>query len=91
MPTLLKYDEERGKMHRLEQEVLKLKEQVLSLAEEVGNLKQQKLKLEQELGESHSSRSDTVEEDDTDEFCVISRYYNDNENNDDNYSNNYSK
>ncbi|XP_015756761.1 PREDICTED: WD repeat-containing protein 91-like [Acropora digitifera] len=71
MPTLLKYDEERGKMHRLEQEVLKLKEQVLSLAEEVGNLKQQKLKLEQELGESHT-RSDTVEEDDTDEFCVIS-------------------
>ena len=91
MPTLLKYDEERGKMHRLEQEVLKLKEQVLSLAEEVGNLKQQKSKLEQELGESHTSRSDTVEEDDTDEFCVISRYYNDNENNDDYYSNDYSK
>lgn len=86
MPTLLKYDEERGKMHRLEQEVLKLKEQVLSLAEEVGNLKQQKSKLEQELGESHTSRSDTVEEDDTDEFCVIPRYYHDNENNDDNYT-----
>lgn len=82
MPTLLKYDEERGKMHRLEQEVLKLKEQVLSLAEDVGNLSRQKLKLEQELGESRTSRSDTVEEDDTDEFCVISRYYNDNENND---------
>lgn len=81
MPTLLKYDEERGKMHRLEQEVLKLKEQVLSLAEDVGNLTRQKLKLEQELGESRTSRSDTVEEDDTDEFCVISRYYNDNENN----------
>ena len=69
MPTLLKYDEERGKMHRLEQEVLKLKEQVLSLAEDVGNLSRQILKLEQELGESRTSRSDTVEEDDTDELC----------------------
>lgn len=72
MPTLLKYDEERGKMHRLEQEVLKLKEQVLSLAEEVGNLTLQKSKLEHELGESRTNRSDTVEDDDTDEFCVIS-------------------
>lgn len=83
MPTLLKYDEERGKMHRLEQEVLKLKEQVVSLAEEVGNLTLQKSKLEQELGESRTNRSDNVEEDDTDEFYVISRYYDDNEDNDD--------
>lgn len=83
MPTLLKYDEERGKMHRLEQEVLKLKEQVVSLAEEVGNLTLQKSKLEQELGESRTNRSDTVEEDDTDEFYVISRYYDYNEDNDD--------
>lgn len=72
MPTLLKYDEERGKMYRLEQEVLKLKEQVVSLAEEVGNLKWQKSKLEQELAESRTCRSDTVEEDDVDEFFVVS-------------------
>ena len=74
MPTLLKYDEERGKMHRLEQEVLKLKEQVVSLAEEVGNLNLQKSKLMQELAESRTNRSDTVEEDDMDEFFVVSRY-----------------
>ena len=74
MPTLLKYDEERGKLHRLEQEVLKLKEQVVSLADEGANLQRQKSRLEQELSESRK-RATTVEEDDMEEFQVIPRYY----------------
>ena len=76
MPTILKYDEERGKLHRLEQEVLKLKEQVVSLAEEAANLQRQKSKLEQELKENQRNRSDTaetVEEEDMDEFFVVTR------------------
>ena len=73
MPTILKYDEERGKLHRLEQEVLKLKEQVVALAEESANLQRQKSKLEQELVESQRNRSDTVEEEDMDEFEVVNR------------------
>lgn len=74
MPTLLKYDEERGKLHRLEQEVLKLKEQVVSLADEGANLQRQKSRLEQELSDSRK-RATTVEEDDMEEFHVIPRYY----------------
>ena len=74
MPTLLKYDEERGKLHRLEQEVLKLKEQVVSLADEGANLQRQKSRLEQELSDSRK-RATTVEEDDMEEFQVIPRYY----------------
>lgn len=74
MPTLLKYDEEQGKLHRLEQEVLKLKEQVVSLADEGANLQRQKFKLEQELSESRR-RAATVEEDDMEEFQVVPRYY----------------
>lgn len=74
MPTLLKYDEERGKLHRLEQEVLKLKEQVVSLADEGANLQRQKSRLEQELSDSQK-RATTVEEDDMEEFQVIPRYY----------------
>lgn len=73
MPTILKYDEERGKLHRLEQEVLKLKEQVVSLAEESATLQRQKSKLEQELAESRQTRSDAVEEEDIDEFLVVTR------------------
>ncbi|XP_020630287.1 WD repeat-containing protein 91-like isoform X2 [Orbicella faveolata] len=73
MPTILKYDEERGKLHRLEQEVLKLKEQVVSLADEAANLQRQKSKLEQELAESQRKRGDTVEEEDMDEFFVVTR------------------
>lgn len=72
MPTLLKYDEERGKLHRLEQEVLKLKEQVVSLADEGANLQRQKSRLEQELSDSRK-RATTVEEDDMEEFQVIPR------------------
>ena len=74
MPTLLKYDEDRGKLHRLEQEVLKLKEQVVSLADEGANLQRQKSRLEQELSDSRK-RATTVEEDDMEEFQVIPRYY----------------
>lgn len=74
MPTLLKYDGERGKLHRLEQEVLKLKEQVVSLADEGANLQRQKSRLEQELSDSRK-RATTVEEDDMEEFQVIPRYY----------------
>ena len=74
MPTLLKYDEERGKLHRLEQEVLKLKEQVVSLADEGANLQRQKFKLEQELAESQRKRASTVEEEDMEEFQVVARY-----------------
>lgn len=74
MPTLLKYDEERGKLYRLEQEVLKLKEQVVSLADEGANLQRQKSRLEQELSDSRK-RATTVEEDDMEEFQVIPRYY----------------
>ena len=74
MPTLLKYDKERGKLHRLEQEVLKLKEQVVSLADEGANLQRQKSRLEQELSDSRK-RATTVEEDDMEEFQVIPRYY----------------
>ena len=74
MPTLLKYDDERGKLHRLEQEVLKLKEQVVSLADEGANLQRQKSRLEQELSDSRK-RATTVEEDDMEEFQVIPRYY----------------
>ena len=74
MPTLLKNDEERGKLHRLEQEVLKLKEQVVSLADEGANLQRQKSRLEQELSDSRK-RATTVEEDDMEEFQVIPRYY----------------
>ena len=74
MPTLLKYDEERGKLHRLEQEVLKLKEQVVSLADEITNLQRQKFKLEQELAESQRKRASTVEEEDMEEFQVVARY-----------------
>lgn len=74
MPTLLKYDEEQGKLHRLEQEVLKLKEQVVSLADEGANLQRQKSRLEQELSDSRK-RATTVEEDDMEEFQVIPRYY----------------
>ncbi|KAL9983840.1 hypothetical protein ACROYT_G006080 [Oculina patagonica] len=73
MPTILKYDEERGKLHRLEQEVLKLKEQVVSLADEAANLQRQKSKLEQELAETQRKRADTVEEEDADEFFVVNR------------------
>ena len=73
MPRILKFDEERGKMQRLEQEVLKLKEQVVSLAEEGATLQRQKFQLEQELEEKHRNRAETVE-DDTDEFFVVSRY-----------------
>lgn len=73
MPTILKYDEERGKLHRLEQEVLKLKEQVVTRAEEVANLQRQKSKLEQELADTQRNRSDTVEEEDVDEFFVVNR------------------
>lgn len=73
MPTILKYDEERGKLHRLEQEVLKLKEQVVSLADEAANLQRQKSKLERDLAESQSKRASTVEEEDMDEFFVVNR------------------
>lgn len=73
MPTILKYDEERGKLHRLEQEVLKLKEQVVSLADEAANLQRQKSKLELDLAESQRKRASTVEEEDMDEFFVVSR------------------
>lgn len=73
MPTILKYDEERGKLHRLEQEVLKLKEQVVSLADETANLQRQKSKLELDLAESQRKRASTVEEEDMDEFLVVNR------------------
>ena len=74
MPTILKYDGERGKLQRLQQEVLKLKEQVVALAEETAHLQRQKSKLEQELVETQRNRTDTVEEEDLDEFEVVNRY-----------------
>ncbi|XP_048584812.1 WD repeat-containing protein 91 isoform X2 [Nematostella vectensis] len=71
VPTLLKYNEERGAQQRLEAEVVKLKQQVVDLAEEAAELQQQKAKLLDLLEYSKPARNNTVEDEDADEFLVV--------------------
>lgn len=77
MPTLLTFDEERGKLQRLERETKKLKQQVADMAEEVAELLKEKSKLMEKLDDKQRNRSETVEEEDADEFLVVSRYVGD--------------
>ena len=77
MPTLLTFDEERGKLQRLERETKKLKQQVADMAEEVAELHREKSKLMEKLDDKQRNRSETVEEEDADEFLVVSRYVGD--------------
>ena len=77
MPTLLTFDEERGKLQRLERETKKLKQQVADMAEEVAELHREKSKLMEKLDNKQRNRSETVEEEDADEFLVVSRYVGD--------------
>ena len=75
MPTLIKLDEERGKLQRLERENEKLKEQVVSLADETAQLQREKSKLAEIIRENEKmEKGDAVDDEDADEFCVVSRW-----------------
>lgn len=73
MPTLLKFDKERGIQQKLESQVSKFKEQVVSLADEIADLQRENSKLSLELEEKmkEQNRNNSVQEEDMDEFLVV--------------------
>lgn len=75
MPTLIKLDEERGKLQRLEKDLEKLKEEVVSLAEENAQLQREKSNLTELIFQERqrSDKNELVDDDEADEFCVVSR------------------
>lgn len=74
MPTLIKLDGERGKLQRLDKENEKLKGQVVTLADEIAQLQREKSSLAEILRESQKNdKNETVDDEDADEFCVVSR------------------
>jgi regulator of replication initiation timing len=74
MPTLLKYDKERGIQQKLEAQVSKLKEQVVNLADQIADLQRENSKLTLELDEkTKAQRGNTLEDEDMDEFLVVTK------------------
>lgn len=72
MPTLLKFDKERGIQQKLESQVSKFKEQVVNLADQIADLQRENSKLSMERDEKIKAQSSNmVHEEDMDEFLVV--------------------
>ncbi|XP_031557069.1 WD repeat-containing protein 91-like [Actinia tenebrosa] len=73
MPTLLKFDKERGIQQKLEDQVSKFKEQVVNLAGQIADLQRENSKLSLELEEKMKGQSSSgiAHDEDMDEFLVV--------------------